>query len=378
VLSENQPLLFSPTDFVALTNQVLETAFGFIHIQGEVSNFRISKNKWVYFDLKDDYSKVACFTSVYALPGPIENGMVVVASGRPTLHQQFGFNFTVQSVRPSGEGSIKKAFDLLKAKLDKEGLFDEERKRTLPYPPNKIALVTSIESAAYADFVKVMSARWPFVQISVYESLVQGENAPAQLGNAVKRANNESELADVVVVIRGGGSADDLSAFNDERVVRAIASSRIPSMVAIGHEIDESLCELVADSRASTPSNAAELLVPDRTSELDSIKQVTKIIKNSFYQNIENIKTANSQLLLYFAQSINEKLTTEQNSLRMLRQQVQNLNPQSVLNRGYAVVRIAGKHHAIKTASQLKVGDTLNIGLSKGSLGAKVTKVNKE
>ncbi len=378
MLSENQPLLFSPTDFVALTNQVLETAFGFIHIQGEVSNFRISKNKWVYFDLKDDYSKVACFASVYAMPGPIENGMVVVASGRPTLHQQFGFNFTVQSVRPSGEGSIKKAFDLLKAKLDKEGLFDEERKRTLPYPPNKIALVTSIESAAYADFVKVMSARWPFVQINIYESLVQGENAPAQLGNAVKRANNESELADVVVVIRGGGSADDLSAFNDERVVRAIASSRIPSMVAIGHEIDESLCELVADSRASTPSNAAELLVPDRTSELDSIKQVTKIIKNSFYQNIENIKTANSQLLLYFAQSINEKLTTEQNSLRMLRQQVQNLNPQSVLNRGYAVVRIAGKHHAIKTASQLKVGDTLNIGLSKGSLGAKVTKVNKE
>jgi exodeoxyribonuclease VII large subunit len=378
VLNENQPLIFSPTDFVALTNQVLETAFGFIHIQGEVSNFRISKNKWVYFDLKDDYSKVACFASVYAMPGPIENGMVVVASGRPTLHQQFGFNFTVQSVRPSGEGSIKKAFDLLKAKLDKEGLFDEERKRTLPYPPNKIALVASIESAAYADFVKVMSARWPFVQISIYESLVQGENAPAQLENAVKRANSESELADVVVVIRGGGSADDLSAFNDERVVRAIASSRIPSMVAIGHEIDESLSELVSDSRASTPSNAAELLVPDRTSELDSIKQVTKIIKNSFYQNIENIKTANSQLLLYFAQSINEKLTTEQNSLRMLRQQVQNLNPQSVLNRGYAVVRITGKHHAIKTASQLKVGDTLNIGLSKGSLGAKVTKVNKE
>ncbi len=378
MLSENQPLLFSPTDFVALTNQVLETAFGFIHIQGEVSNFRISKNKWVYFDLKDDYSKVACFASVYAMPGPIENGMVVVASGRPTLHQQFGFNFTVQSVVPSGEGSIKKAFDLLKAKLDKEGLFDEERKRTLPYPPNKIALVASIESAAYADFVKVMSARWPFVQISIYESLVQGENAPAQLENAVKRANNESELADAVVVIRGGGSADDLSAFNDERVVRAIASSRIPTMVAIGHEIDESLSELVSDSRASTPSNAAELLVPDRTSELDSIKQVTKIIKNSFYQNIENIKTANSQLLLYFAQSINEKLTTEQNSLRMLRQQVQNLNPQSVLNRGYAVVRIAGKHHAIKTASQIKVGDNLNIGLSKGSLGAKVTKVNKE
>nr|MBP7835134.1 exodeoxyribonuclease VII large subunit [Candidatus Saccharibacteria bacterium] len=172
MLSENQPLLFSPTDFVALTNQVLETAFGFIHIQGEVSNFRISKNKWVYFDLKDDYSKVACFASVYAMPGPIENGMVVVASGRPTLHQQFGFNFTVQSVVPSGEGSIKKAFDLLKAKLDKEGLFDEERKRTLPYPPNKIALVASIESAAYADFVKVMSARWPFVQISIYESLV--------------------------------------------------------------------------------------------------------------------------------------------------------------------------------------------------------------
>lgn len=378
MLSENQPLLFSPTDFVALTNQVLETAFGFIHIQGEVSNFRISKNKWVYFDLKDDYSKVACFASIYAMPGPIENGMVVVASGRPTLHQQFGFNFTVQSVSPSGEGSIKKAFDLLKAKLDKEGLFDEERKRTLPYPPNKISLVASIESAAYADFIKVMSARWPFVQISVYESLVQGENAPAQLENAVKRANNESELADVVVVIRGGGSADDLSAFNDERVVRAIASSRIPSMVAIGHEIDESLSELVSDSRASTPSNAAELLVPDRTSELMAIKQTTKLIKGSFNSKIENLKMGNVQLLIDLAQIIKDKLSFEQTSINMIKQQINILNPRTVLKRGYSVVRIAGQKSIIKNADSIKVGNIVKIGLSKGSLVAEVTKVNKE
>lgn len=378
MLSENQPLLFSPTDFVALTNQVLETAFGYIHIQGEVSNFRISKNKWVYFDLKDDYSKVACFASVYAMPGPIENGMVVVASGRPTLHQQFGFNFTVQTLAPSGEGSIKKAFELLKAKLDKEGLFEIDRKRSLPYPPNKIALITSIESAAYADFVKVMSARWPFVQINIYDSLVQGENAPSQLENAIKKANSESELADVMVVIRGGGSADDLSAFNDERVVRAVASSRIPCMVAIGHEVDESLSELASDSRASTPSNAAELLVPDRPAELLVIKQVTKLIKNSFYQNIENIKNDNSKILTFFAQIITEKLLIEQNNLKNFSQQIQNLNPQTVLKRGYAVVHLLGEQKAIKLVSQIKVGANVSIGLSDGSIEAKVTKVNKE
>ncbi len=133
----DQKQIFSPTDFVAITNQILDTAFGFSYLEGEVANFRISKNKWVYFDLKDEFSKVQCFGSVYYLPGVIEDGMKIIVGGRPALHNQFGFSINFQSLAPSGEGSIKKAFDLLKAKLEKEGLFEVSRKRQLPYPPKK-------------------------------------------------------------------------------------------------------------------------------------------------------------------------------------------------------------------------------------------------
>jgi exodeoxyribonuclease VII large subunit len=203
----------------------------------------VSKNKWLYFDLKDEFSKVSCFASIYALPGPLDDGMVVRVTGVPRLHPQFGFSVTVQTITPAGEGSIKKAFLLLKKKLTDEGLFDEARKRGIPDLPRSIALVASVESAAYADFIKILSARWPFVNVHVYDSQVQGEAAPEQLVRAIKRANESAELADVLVVTRGGGSADDLQAFNDERVVRAVAASRMPTIVAIGHEIDESLSD---------------------------------------------------------------------------------------------------------------------------------------
>jgi exodeoxyribonuclease VII large subunit len=185
--------ILSPTDFLALTNQILDTSFGYIFLQGEVSEFKISKNQWVRFKLTDEYSKVACFGTVYNLPGPIEDGMIVKVAGTPKLHPQFGFSITFQNITAVGEGSIHQALALLKAKLQKEGLLDLANKRALPSIPQKIALVTSIESAAYADFIKITKARWPFVEIVVYDSLVQGENAPGQL---VKQITNENSSAD--------------------------------------------------------------------------------------------------------------------------------------------------------------------------------------
>ncbi|MBP9812843.1 exodeoxyribonuclease VII large subunit [Candidatus Saccharibacteria bacterium] len=375
-MNEQSKLVFTPTDFVAITNQVFETAFGFSYIEGELANFRISKNKWLYFDIKDASSKVACFGSVYAMPGPLEEGMTVVVGGRATMHSQFGFNFTIQSIAPSGQGSIKKAFDLLKAKLTAEGLFEEARKRSVPYPPNNIALVTSLESAAYADFIKVLSHRWPFANLAVYDSLVQGDQAPTQLVNAINNANANEVLADVLVITRGGGSADDLSAFNDERVVRAVASSRIPTVVAIGHEVDESLAELASDKRASTPSNAAELLVPDRQAEARQILGLKPRLSSSFKTIITSNLENNQRSLENIKSIFNAKLRTAQAELDLSKHRLKLLNPRSVLKKGYSVVRQTGGA-VVKNSKSLNVGQNIELIFYQGSAKAEVKEILK-
>ena len=261
-------LTLTVSEFVAVLNQTLEFAYPNVTVSGELANFRVSKNRWVYFDLKDEESSVKFFGTIYQLPGPLEDGMMLAVSGMPRLHPLYGFSVNVVSIRPVGEGSIKKAAKLLEAKLAGEGLFDLERKRPLPYPPTHIGLITSAESAAYRDFVKVLGARWGGIKISLIDVQVQGEVSPAQLVAAIEQFNQAAEPPEVLVVTRGGGSAEDLQAFSTEQVTRAVAASRIPTLVAIGHEVDISLAELAADQRASTPSNAAELLVPDRRAVL--------------------------------------------------------------------------------------------------------------
>jgi len=369
----NPQLILTPTDFVAITNQILEQALGFVYIQGELANFRIAKNRWVYFDIKDKLSKVSCFATVYALPGPLEEGMLIKVAGQPRLHPQFGFSLNVQSIQPTGEGAIKKAFELLKAALNTEGLFDESRKRALPYPPPKVALITSTESAAYADFVKILTYRWPFVRLEVYDSQVQGEVAPAQIIAALSLANSGADLADVLVITRGGGNTDDLSAFDDERVVRAIASSRIPTLVAIGHEIDESLSELVADKRASTPSNAAELLVPDKINEIANLNQ----LKKRLYQNLQATLSLEKNRIANLRQIFISRLETLYNLSKSeicnIRQLITAYNPESVLKRGYALVKTP--EGILQSAKDLKVKDRVLVELCDGEFDASVKAV---
>src|SRR5664279_2808606 len=201
----NEQLIFGVSDFVAYLNQTLEVAYPYVIIQGELSNFRVSKNRWVYFDLKDEAATVRCFGTVYMLPGPLEDGMVVRVSGNPRLHPQYNFSVNVQSVVPVGEGSIKQAAKLLQAKLTAEGLFDTDRKRLLSYPPRRIALITAGTSAAYADFIKITDARWRGIEIEHFDVLVQGEQSPGQIVAAIAAVNSLPELPDVLVVVRGGG-----------------------------------------------------------------------------------------------------------------------------------------------------------------------------
>ncbi|HZM63792.1 MAG TPA: exodeoxyribonuclease VII large subunit, partial [Candidatus Saccharimonadales bacterium] len=167
-------LTLTVSEFVALVNQTLEYAYPNVTITGELANFRVSKNRWVYFDLKDTESSIKCFGTVYQLPGPLEDGIMLAVKGAPRLHPLYGFSVNVLSMTPVGEGSIKKAAALLQAKLTAEGLFDAERKRPLPHPPYSIGLITSAESAAYRDFMKILNARWGGVTVTLADVQVQG------------------------------------------------------------------------------------------------------------------------------------------------------------------------------------------------------------
>ena len=366
-------LTLTVSEFVAVLNQTLEYAYPNVTVTGELANFKVSKGRWVYFDLKDEGATVRFFGTVYQLPGPLQDGMLLAVKGMPRLHPLYGFSVNVLSMRPTGEGSIKKAAALLEAKLKAEGLFDPERKRPLPYPPAHIGLVTSVESAAYRDFIKVLGARWGGVQITVIDTHVQGESAPTQLVAAIEQANQLATPPDVLVVTRGGGSAEDLQAFSTEQVTRAVSASRIPTLVAIGHEIDISLAELAADQRASTPSNAAELLVPDRRSVLAALKDFPKHLEHAARQSL---KAAANDLLISRRDLHSAAERAAGQAARQLASQHQLLaayNPQAALQRGYALVRAGGQ--AVRSGRQLRPETAVDIELSDAQVTAAVKRV---
>jgi exodeoxyribonuclease VII large subunit len=361
------------SEFVAVFNQTLEYAYPSVIITGELANFRVSKNRWVYFDLKDQTATVRFFGSVHQLPGPLTDGMMVAVRGAPRLHPQYNFSVNVLSIRPVGEGSIKKAAALLEAKLRAEGLFDVERKRRLPYPPAHVGLVTSLESAAYRDFIKVLAGRWGGLGVSVVDVQVQGEPAPAQIAAAIAQLNQLATPPEVLIVIRGGGSAEDLAAFSTEQVTRAVAASRIPTLVAIGHEVDISLAELAADQRASTPSNAAELLVPDRRAALVAARGRRA---NLAHFAKTHVHTAVAGLAVHRRTLQDSTLQIADQAKRQLSLQYQLLqafNPRAALQRGYALARKDGQ--VIHSGHLTAPGDHLSLELSDAMLAVTVKAV---
>ena len=362
--------VFSVSDAVAVINQTFDSIYPSMTIVGELANFNVSKNRWVYGDLKDESAKMRLFGTIFQLPGPLEDGMMLEITGEPRLHPQFGFSLNIRSIRPVGEGSIKKAANLLQEKLEKEGLFSEQRKRPIPYSPVRVGLITSGESAAYSDFIKILNARWQGVEVELFSSLVQGESAVESLVSAVNFFNQESEPVEVIVMIRGGGSADDLSAFSSEQVVRAVASSRIPTTVAIGHEVDVSLAELAADLRASTPSNAAELLFPDKTEQLGVLKTKHKNLLSSVnhYIDMKNneLRAMNDSL----TESVNNLLDSKLQKLNQAKSILESVHPKSTLRRGYALVESEGR--LVSSVSQMKKGAKVKLTVQDGSKEAKI------
>ena len=328
---------FTVSEFIATVNQVLDASFAGVTVVGEVSSFKVNQNKWVFFDLKDEESILGCFMSVHQLRMPLEDGMKVIVRGIPKMTKWGKFSLTVQSIMPIGEGSIKKSYELLKAKLKKEGLFDESRKRPLPQNLSKIGVISSTSAAGYADFIKILGERWGGLDIKVAHTQVQGMDAPDQIIRALNYFNEHGGV-EIIAIIRGGGSADDLSCFNDERLVRAISASKIPVITGIGHEIDESLSDLAADLRGSTPSNVAEILSRDKKSEIihlkSSITRLGDIILDKISQEQKIITEHKSNIAKQFMLKLSEtyqKLTNIKNILN-------ELNPDKVMSRGYAIL----------------------------------------
>lgn len=329
---------FSVSQFIAVTNQVLETGLSDVVLFGEVSSFKINQGKWVFFDLKDSKSSIGCFMTVYQLGGfPLEDGMKIAVQATPKLTSFGKFSLTIKRFHPLGEGSLKKAFELLKAKLQKEGLFDPAKKRPIGRNFERIGVISSTQAAGYADFIKIINERWGELKIQVAHTQVQGLPAVDQIVRAIEYMNQHTDNQ-VIALIRGGGSKDDLAIFNDEKLVRAIAASRIPVITGIGHEVDESLADLAADLAASTPSNAAQFLTRDRQAEIHSLKlQVSRICQQvigkinieerRLCEQIENVRNKIFNLLQLELQKIQQK-----------QQVIENLNPAIVLKRGYAII----------------------------------------
>ena len=336
---ENQSLKLSVSEFIAITNQTLEYAYPSVDIEGEVASFKVNQGKFVFFDIKDAESSIGCFMMVFALRIPIEDGMKVVIRAVPKLTKWGKFSLTVQSIRPSGEGSLKKSFELLKAKLDKEGLFAPERKRPLPLMPRRVAIISSTGAAGYADFCKILDDRWGGLEVETAHVQVQGEVAPDQMIRALHYFNEQESLPEVIVIIRGGGSADDLACFNDELLVRAVAASRVPVLTGIGHEVDESLVDLAADVAASTPSNAAQLLVPERADIRRRAKQSLRHILSATEASIVATKLQNHQVLERALLRVSDRHARHEQQLSSTVALLQAYDPKGALMRGYAIVR---------------------------------------
>ena len=358
--------IFTVSAFLASLNQTLEYAYPSIEIEGEVASFKVNQGKFVFFDLKDAGGSVGCFMTLWQLRVPIEDGMKVVVRATAKVTPWGKFSLTVQSIRPSGEGSLKKSFELLKAKLDKEGLFAVDRKRILPYPPTHIAVISSTQAAGYADFVKILNDRWGGVKVDVAHVQVQGEAAPDQMIRAIRYFNEQEVVPEVLVLIRGGGSADDLSAFNDELLVREIAGSRIPTLVGVGHEVDESLADLAADVRASTPSNAAQIIVPDRREVVGSVDGLLRRIMARALESIARLQDDVTEMMRRTAVSLESRIETYDSMLERYRQVLLAYNPEAVLAKGYALVR-----------GEARVGATLVIETKENEIKAEVTHVKK-
>lgn len=383
---------YSVSEFVHGVNELLAGIPACV--EGEVSNFHITQNRFVWFDLKDDKSYVSCFLLAFQLEQPLENGMQVQVSGRPALFAKSGkFHLRAQKIQIIGAGSWQRQYELLKAQLTTEGLFDAARKRSLPKFPRRIGLVTSADAAAYTDVLRILKNRWAGLQVLHFPVTVQGDTAIPSLRRAFQLINQSyARKLDVVIVTRGGGSMEDLQAFNDETVIRAVFGLKVPTVAAIGHERDVTLVEYAADVRAATPSNAAELVVPDKQDVLQQLalhaqrqthamqllrrtqtERTTTFIQQLQHQAQQYVQTmfATQQRFLFATQQWQQHVQTLTATLDHQLALLHSYDPKATLRRGYSITRTA-TGQLITSTTQVRSGTSIQTIVPDGTIQSQV------
>ncbi len=420
-IAELKNRIFSVRELNLAAKQLLENGLPLLWVHGEISNFVCATSGHWYFSLKDEQAQVRCVMfrhkSQY-LDWQPKNGMQVEVLALPTLYEARGdFQLTLEQIRPAGLGVLYEAFERLKQKLEGEKLFDAARKRPLPFFPAQIGIITSPQAAALRDVLATLAKRMPSVPVLLYPTPVQGEGAAQKIAQAIKLANERAEC-EVLLLCRGGGSIEDLWAFNEEVVARAIAASRIPVVSGVGHETDFTIADFVADQRAATPTAAAQLAVPERRELLLRLQQLTLRLARGSQRQIERVMQQLDYLhrrLLHPAQRIQQQAqhllqlqqrlhrarphpahpaarqiellrrlrgtmqrTLESHDIRLrnLQQHLLHLDPQQVLARGYSMVR--DEHGAIVADSDaVSLGARMDITFARGWARAEVKEKGK-
>ena len=370
-----------------------------VTVKGELSNYKIYPSGHHYFTMKDADCAIRCVMfkgAAMKLRFRPESGMQVTATGRVSVFPRDGaYQLYVTELMPEGAGDLQVAFEQLKAKLAAEGLFDPAHKKPLPPMPKRIAVITSGAGAAVHDIIRVAGHRWPMAMILVMPVRVQGAEAPPEIVGALRYANRY-QVADLIITGRGGGSMEDLWAFNDERVARAIYDSEIPVISAVGHEPDITIADYVADRRAATPSNGAELAVPDEGEVREVIQNRNVRMEQALRKKLDaltrrlqelsdrpaltdpDIYLANKRMALDFARTnlvsaYERQLEARKAKLAGSAAKLDALSPLKVLTRGYSIVQSQGK--TLRRASEVSVGQRVDVKLAEGVLGCVVQEV---
>jgi len=397
-MNESQKV-YTVSEITYILKELIQS-LGSVWIEGEISNFKRASSGHIYFTLKDKSSQIECalFVSVANKMSlmPKDGDKVVVYGDLSVYEKRGNYQVIVKYIEAIGAGRLWLELKKLESKFREEGLFDEAYKKRLPVFPEKIAVVTSPTGAAIRDIIDIISRRYPYVDISLFPVLVQGDQAAEQIANAINIVNQIGDF-DLMIVGRGGGSIEDLWAFNEEIVVRSIFASEIPVISAVGHEIDYTLSDLVADVRAPTPSAAAEIAVPDRT-ELEqkleqSTRRLTSLVKDKIdraRERLENVKKGlaverrldtirqlqqtTDQLTEQLRRSVTRVIENKSHRFKLCVEKLNQLSPLATLERGYTVCYDV-KNNLIKSISQVEVGDEINVRLTDGQIVCEV--INK-
>jgi len=405
VQSELDPQhVYSVAEITREIKVLLETTIPVVWVEGEISNLKFHTSGHLYFSMKDKDSQINCVmwrsrnAGLFFTP---QDGMKVLALGKVSVYEKRGYyQFDVIKMQPAGIGELQLAFEQLKNKLQEEGLFDEEFKQPIPQYPESIGIVTSPTGAAIQDLVNILNRRFPGIEIILKPVKVQGEGAASEIATAIDEFNEYGKV-DVLIVGRGGGSLEDLWAFNEEVVARAIFRSKIPVISAVGHEIDFSISDFVADLRAPTPSAAAELAVPDRTELLNRIRQYRKTIfeistsliqyqrdrlkslvgSYSFLKTPDLVRQCQQRLddLIHTMQlTLAHRFNLQSQKVTSLGHRLQALAPESVLKRGYSICYRAEDNKIVREASLLKIEDKIKVQFYKGKIAGSVEEIEND